>query len=293
MGMSRCGFLASCAAVETASKPMYAKKITPAARSTPPQPNGGAQGRRNKWLPVLPIDIGQPDGDERQDYRKFNSHDDVVEGRGLLDAEHEQDGDNADNEHSGNVEHSAGAGPTLGEEPPDVPSSVWRGRVAVRRRSESGWNHHAEILQEGDDVARPTDGDGGGRKQILKNQVPANDPGHELPQRGVAVSVGGPGYGNHGRELGITKPSEGASHPRQHEREDNRRTGVFCCRLAREHEDARADDCTDTQSGQVHWSQRPFEAMVGEHLGLQVGNPFSSKEIHAQSILGKRVIGPG
>jgi hypothetical protein len=39
MGMSRCGFLASCAAVETASNPMYAKKITAAARNTPLIPN--------------------------------------------------------------------------------------------------------------------------------------------------------------------------------------------------------------------------------------------------------------
>jgi len=39
MGMSRCGCLASCAAVDTASKPMYAKKMTPAPRNTPLQPN--------------------------------------------------------------------------------------------------------------------------------------------------------------------------------------------------------------------------------------------------------------
>ena len=52
MGMSRCGFCASCAAVETASKPIYAKKITAAARMTPLQPNspnvpvlGGMKGR--------------------------------------------------------------------------------------------------------------------------------------------------------------------------------------------------------------------------------------------------------
>ena len=37
-GMSRCGFRASCAEVDTASKPMYAKKITPAPRRTPLQP---------------------------------------------------------------------------------------------------------------------------------------------------------------------------------------------------------------------------------------------------------------
>ena len=36
--MSRCGLRASCADVDTASKPMYAKKITPAPRRTPLQP---------------------------------------------------------------------------------------------------------------------------------------------------------------------------------------------------------------------------------------------------------------
>ncbi len=38
IGMSREGFLASCAAVETASNPMYAKNTTPAAPSTPMMP---------------------------------------------------------------------------------------------------------------------------------------------------------------------------------------------------------------------------------------------------------------
>jgi len=35
MGISLCGFFASCAAVETASKPIYAKKITAAPRAMP------------------------------------------------------------------------------------------------------------------------------------------------------------------------------------------------------------------------------------------------------------------
>src|SRR3954468_4048046 len=53
IGMSRAGLRASCAAVETASKPIYAKNITPAPRSTPLQPNcpnaprfGGMNGVR-------------------------------------------------------------------------------------------------------------------------------------------------------------------------------------------------------------------------------------------------------
>ena len=38
IGISRCGFLASCAAVDTASNPIYAKKITAAPRATPDHP---------------------------------------------------------------------------------------------------------------------------------------------------------------------------------------------------------------------------------------------------------------
>src|SRR5262249_61463805 len=38
-GMSRCGLRASCADVDTASKPMYAKNTTAAPRKTPLQPN--------------------------------------------------------------------------------------------------------------------------------------------------------------------------------------------------------------------------------------------------------------
>ncbi len=38
MGMSRFGFLASCAAVDTASKPMNAKNTMPAAFTIPQKP---------------------------------------------------------------------------------------------------------------------------------------------------------------------------------------------------------------------------------------------------------------
>ncbi len=40
IGRSRCGFLASSAVVETASKPIYAKKTTAAAAMTPEKPYG-------------------------------------------------------------------------------------------------------------------------------------------------------------------------------------------------------------------------------------------------------------
>ena len=39
MGIPFCGFFASCAAVETASKPIKAKKTVPAPAAIPDQPN--------------------------------------------------------------------------------------------------------------------------------------------------------------------------------------------------------------------------------------------------------------
>ena len=40
IGMSRFGLIDSSAAVDTASKPMYAKKTKKAPKSVPPHPNG-------------------------------------------------------------------------------------------------------------------------------------------------------------------------------------------------------------------------------------------------------------
>ncbi len=55
IGMLRFGFLVSSAAVDTASKPTYAKKIEAAAPSTPAPPSGLPQppGRNGSRLPVL------------------------------------------------------------------------------------------------------------------------------------------------------------------------------------------------------------------------------------------------
>src|SRR6476660_174728 len=54
IGMSRFGFLASCAAVDTASKPMNAKNTTPAAPRIPMMPPNGC---------VIPSDVVYVVGD--------------------------------------------------------------------------------------------------------------------------------------------------------------------------------------------------------------------------------------
>ena len=90
MGRSRCGFLVSCAAVETASKPMYAKKTADAPRRMPEKPKrpgpslGGMNGCQfsGRTKP-------KPTHDEQQHDDHLHEDDDAVEARRLLDADDE------------------------------------------------------------------------------------------------------------------------------------------------------------------------------------------------------------
>ena len=105
IGRSRWGFLASCAAVETASKPMYAKKMTPA-----PAAEGAVVGLHrlgDERLPVPRIDIRRAESDDEQDDRDLDDHDEVVHGRRLADADHQQTGEQRDQEYRGHVEDRA------------------------------------------------------------------------------------------------------------------------------------------------------------------------------------------
>src|SRR5713101_7304992 len=53
MGRSRCGFLASCAVVETASNPIYAKNMYAAPAPMPPNPIGANVDQSEPQLEVL------------------------------------------------------------------------------------------------------------------------------------------------------------------------------------------------------------------------------------------------
>ena len=45
---------------------------------------------------------------------------------------------------------------------------------------------------------------------VFEDEVPADDPGDELAEGGVGVSVGGAGDGDHAGELGVTEAGEAA-----------------------------------------------------------------------------------
>ncbi len=84
IGKSRCGFFASSAVVDTASKPMYAKKTTAAAAITPEKPYGmnGDQ--------FVGLDERDAGGDEEQHGRQLDGDHHRIEARAFADADHQQ-----------------------------------------------------------------------------------------------------------------------------------------------------------------------------------------------------------
>ncbi len=198
---------------------------------------------RNERLPVVGGDVERTEADHQHHDADLDRDHDRVRQRRLADAEHEDDGDYGDDEYRRQVEHRAGGEETLLE------------RVVDRRATERWWDEvDPQGVEELDQVARPADGNSGGREQIFEHQVPADEPRHAFAERRVRVRVGAAGDGNHGGELGVAQPGEDAADAGDNERQHNCRSGVLGGGEAGEHEDAGADDAADADRGQRHRS---------------------------------------
>ena len=67
-----------------------------------------------------------------------------------------------------------------------------------------------QLLQQAHEIAGPAGSNGSGTEGVFEYQVPADDPGDQLAEGGIAIGVSGPGDGNNGGELRIAKPGKGA-----------------------------------------------------------------------------------
>ena len=74
-----------------------------------------------------------------------------------------------------------------------------------RRRAEGRGDIDAEVVEEFDGVARPSDGDRGGREKVFQDKVPADDPGEEFAEASIGIGIGAAGGGNHGGVFGVTE----------------------------------------------------------------------------------------
>ena len=108
-----------------------------------------------------------------------------------------------------------------------------------------------EAVQQSGEVAGPADRDRRGGEGVLEHEVPADEPGHHLAERRVGIGIGAARDGQHGRELRVAQARECAGDARDHEREDDCRTGMVGGGVAGHHEDAGADDRADPEHHEV------------------------------------------
>ncbi len=148
----------------------------------------------------------------------------------------------------------------------------------------------AEPVEQIDDVRGEADADAHVGAGVFEDQIPADDPGDELAERGVGVGVGGAGDGNHGGQLGVAEAGERADEGHQDHGErdggagagtagergvrddvvDERRVGdggggklLAGDGRADDGEDARADDGADAERGERPRAEGLLQRVLG------------------------------
>ncbi len=196
-GKSRAGFLASSAVVETASKPMYAKKMNAAPPNMPARiPNGkyaprAGVGTRRQMV-VRRVDMADADGNEEENYRQFDRDDDRVDGAGLLRPAHEQS----------RYQRRLCRPPASLRFPESHPNGCVA-RLAGMFKLKS-------VLQDEVKIARPSDADRRCAQRVFQYQAPADDPCQELAHRRIRVRVRAARDRNLARDLGVAERGQRA-----------------------------------------------------------------------------------
>ena len=220
----------------------------------------------NEGDPVVGVDVGRAAENEEDDDGELDDDDDIVETGGFTDADHKQDGGGQADKDGGEVEEGSALSP-------DAVVEDQRGGA------EGGWDIHAEVVEEFDGVAGPSDGDGGGGEQVFQNKVPSDDPGEEFSEAGVGVGVGATGGGNHGSVLGVAEAGKETANARDGEGKNECGSGVVCGSGAGEDEDSCADDGANAQEGELPGAEGFDESGLVFGLVLEVIDLFGSKEI--------------
>ena len=197
MGRSRCGLRDSCAAVETASNPMYAKKTIVAPCSTPEAPNrpkapsfAGTNGCQFSVLTKRAANAMKSSTTVT-----FMNTMIVLKRADSLIPRTSSAVTASTTSTAGRFTNAPGQLEVLLLLAPED------------RRADPGLRQvDAErVVEEGDHVARPADADRGRRDQVLEDEIPPDDPGDELAHRRVRVGVRAPRDGDHRRHLRVAE----------------------------------------------------------------------------------------
>src|SRR6185437_10176676 len=235
----------------------------------------GAGVRRHEGMPVAGVDVLDAEGDEQDEHEHLDDDDHRVEFGRLANA---HDEDRRNSQHDERRRHV--------EQPRDR-APVGQRDDRAGRAGERCRNLNAKILKKAHHVARTPDGNRRGAEGVLENQVPADDPGEQLAERGVRVGVRAPGHGNHRRELGVAESRERAANRGDQHREDQRRPGELRRRRARDDEDPGTDDGAEAESRET---ERAEGAAKGASLGFgdEVRDGLACHEAHANTMTRRR-----
>ena len=184
-----------------------------------------------------------------------------VECRGGGDDEEHQDGqlgDDHDRVRASRLAHS-GDQQRRHREHQQEGGHVHVSAIARRQGDGVAEGDPEERVEQGREVGAPAHGDRGHRHAVLEDQIPPDDPREDLAHRRVGVRVCRARHRKRGRELRVGEGREDTGDAGEQERDHERRAGLGDG-LPDDHEDPRADDRADAESGQVQRADRPVES---------------------------------
>jgi hypothetical protein len=238
---------------------------------------------------VVGVDVGRADSDEQPEREQLDHHHDVVGADAFLRALQQQHGDQHHDRERGHVDHDRDAA-DVGRA---VEEAAYRGIGAQERRAVAGRQplrqDDVESLQERVEVVPPRDRDGDVADRVLEDEIPADDPRHQLSHRRVGVGVGAAGLWDHRGQLRVAERGQRAGAAEEEEREDERRTravadhGAIRADLPRRRgadraEDPGADDGADRQHDQVARAQHALERVLAA-VGNQVRDGLPPEQL--------------
>ncbi len=242
------------------------------------QRGGAHHARHAVWhvrLPVFRLDVADTDRDEQQHDADLDDHHHVVQAGRLTHAERQQERDGHHDQEGWQVEQGL-----------DARARAGGGGQRIRQ-------HQAEARQQRLEITRPADRNGRGGQAVFEQQVPADHPGDEFAQCGVAVGIDGTGDRNGRGEFGVAQRGEAARHRRDDERQRQAGAGRDGAG-AGQHEDTGADDGADAEQDQVGRAEHFLEAArlgaCGDHRIQILGSKNTHYVFSNQIMVWSRVL---
>ena len=150
----------------------------------------------------------------------------------------------------------------------------------------------SKIAQEVLEVVRPAVGDGRGADGVLEDEVPADDPGEELAEGGVARRC------RPSRRPGPSRRTRRSRARRRCRRSRRRRTRASapgpvrsCAATPGQHEDAGADDRADPEAGELDRPEHSSQPVVALGLLEEDLEALLAEQTHVSPFTGGILLG--